>query len=106
MNGFRILMAGWAAVVFAGPALAASNLENGRALAERWCSACHVVTSDQTSATEGAPPFAEVAARRTDDEIARFLFDPHPPMAPLTLSRSDMADLVAHIAAQRPEKAE
>ena len=81
--------------VLAGPA-------EGEALARRWCSSCHVVAADQASGTEGVPSFATIAATRDDAAIRGFLFDPHPPMTGLSLSRGEIDDVVAYIEAQKP----
>jgi mono/diheme cytochrome c family protein len=71
--------------------------KEGQALATRWCASCHVVAADQASATEGVPSFATIAATRDDAAIAGFLFDPHPTMRGLALSREEIADVVAYI---------
>jgi mono/diheme cytochrome c family protein len=76
---------------------------SGKRLAETWCSSCHLVSSDQTSATTEAPPFAEVA-RRSEDEfgwLRAFLSDPHPNMPQLSLSREEIQNLIAYIASLR-----
>jgi mono/diheme cytochrome c family protein len=79
------------------PALAA-DADNGERLAQRWCLACHVVTTVQTSTTtDQAPPFPSIA-KKPDFEIALFLLDPHPKMPDMGLSRKEAADLAAYIA--------
>ena len=93
----RYLIVG--AIVAATPAFAA-DATNGRRLAERWCEACHVVTSTQVrAATDQAPPFATIAKTPDFDaaKIALFLLDPHPKMPDMALSRSEAADLAAYI---------
>ena len=42
---------------------AAADAANGERLAERWCAACHVVTSARREANADAPPFEEIAKR-------------------------------------------
>ena len=81
---------------------AAADAENGQRLAERWCSACHVVTLSQTQAYSDAPPFEEIAKRPgfTESGMVRFLLDPHGKMA-LDLSRTEAADIAAYISRQR-----
>jgi len=72
---------------------------NGRALAEQWCSSCHLVTPEQTRASADAPPFMSIA-KRSDVELGRlasFLIDPHPKMPNFSLSRQQISDLVAYI---------
>ena len=42
-------------VIFGSTAYAA-DADNGKTLANRWCSSCHVVQRDQKLATDQAPP--------------------------------------------------
>lgn len=94
----------WAAAAVLGAAFplrpAVAGETEGRAIAERWCAACHVVSPEQRQGTEGVPSFAEIARSRDDAAIGRFLFDPHPTMAGLSLSRADIASVRAYIRAQ------
>jgi cytochrome c2 len=64
-------------VLVANSAVAA-DAGNGERLAERWCSACHVVTSSQRQANADAPPFEEIAKRPTFSEsgLTTFMLDP------------------------------
>jgi mono/diheme cytochrome c family protein len=80
-------------------ALAAGDAAAGKALAERWCSSCHIVSPEQKTGTTEAPPFADIAARNADsmDALAAFLADPHPPMPQMSLSRQEITDLLAYI---------
>ena len=75
------------------------NSENGKALAVRWCSSCHIVSPQQEAATTEAPPFETIAKRPADElqNLDLFLAAPHPPMPPLNLSRTEIRDLVAYI---------
>ena len=85
------------------PALALENPANGKALAGQWCSSCHLVTSEQTSASADAPPFMTIA-KRPDEEFERlsvFLLDPHPKMPNFNLSRQAITDLLAYIRSLR-----
>lgn len=78
----------------------AADAYNGAGLAHRWCEACHVVAATQTrTSTDGAPPFATVAAQTNFDaaKIALFLLDPHPKMPDMSLTRTEAADLAAYI---------
>ncbi|WP_036296683.1 cytochrome c [Methylosinus sp. PW1] len=82
---------------FCAPA-AAADAAHGKRIAERWCSACHVVTSAQKTANADAPSFADVAQRRTDAKaLANFLVDPHPKMPDMHLSRREIDDIVSYI---------
>ena len=84
---------------FAPFALAAGDAQRGSIIAKRWCASCHVVASDQTSASADAPSFFDIARRRTDrKKLGNFLMDPHPPMPRLDLSNRQIADLMAYLA--------
>jgi mono/diheme cytochrome c family protein len=80
----------------------AADAQRGAAIAERWCSTCHVVSAGQTEGNTEAPPFSEIKDRRNFDagKVALFLLAPHPPMRGISLSRNDAADLAAYIAKQ------
>ena len=78
----------------------AADADNGRRLAQRWCQACHVVTTRGTRAsTDGAPPFASIAARPDFDaaKTTLFLLDPHAKMPNMSLTRIEAGDLAAYI---------
>jgi len=91
--------------VVAGPALAApADAAAGRALAERWCAACHLVAPGQGGAVSDAPTFAAIAARDADVSGAWLSFrllKPHPQMPQVSLSRDEAADLAAYFATLR-----
>ena len=88
-----------AAILAVTPAFAADP-DNGERLAQRWCTACHVVASDQRGPTGEAPPFRTIAAKPDFDaaKLAFFLMDPHPKMPNMQLSRTEAADVPAYIA--------
>jgi mono/diheme cytochrome c family protein len=87
----------------AGSALAQGNAETGGAIAERWCSSCHLVSPDQTSAVADVPTFMSIAQRSDSelDALAGFLADPHPPMPDMSLTRDEIRDLLAYIRSLR-----
>ena len=75
----------------------------GREIAQRWCSACHVVAPDQTSGSAAVPTFMEIA-RRSNGELSfleGFLADPHPVMPDMSLTRQEIKSLVAYIGTLR-----
>jgi mono/diheme cytochrome c family protein len=79
---------------------AAADSANGRRIAKRWCAECHVVAPQQRQASDAVPTFAEIGRSTRFDEatLAAFLADPHHSRMPnLSLSRSEIADLVAYI---------
>jgi mono/diheme cytochrome c family protein len=86
-------------VVLGSPVLAA-DAGNGKTLANRWCSSCHVVDHEQKLATDQAPPFASLASMPAFDanKLAFLLLKPHPNMPPLSLSRTEIADIAEYIA--------
>jgi mono/diheme cytochrome c family protein len=81
------------------PASAADPF-NGERLAQRWCSACHVVASTQREANADAPPFEEIAKRPTFTEngLTVFLLNPHAKMPDMNLSRIEAGDIAAFVA--------
>lgn len=82
----------------------AGDAREGRALAQAWCSACHVVEPQQRRAgNDAVPSFAAVARMpsTTSLSIRAFLQTPHPPMPDLKLSRTQIDDIVAYILSLR-----
>jgi mono/diheme cytochrome c family protein len=77
----------------------AADADNGKRLAQRWCQACHVVTDGPRASTDGAPPFATIAAQPDFDaaKIALFLLDPHAKMPNMSLTKPEVGDLAAYI---------
>lgn len=97
-----VLAVAFVAFISIAPARAAGDAAAGKALAQIWCSGCHIV--DPTGgATKGgadsAPPFAEIAHRYGADHVwlHAWLTAPHPPMPNLTLSRAEMDDVIAYL---------
>jgi mono/diheme cytochrome c family protein len=78
----------------------AADADDGKALADRWCSSCHVVDHEQKRATDQAPPFASIARMPAFDanKLAFLLLKPHPNMPSLSLSRAEIADIAQYIA--------
>jgi mono/diheme cytochrome c family protein len=90
-------------LVVAGPSPSlAADADHGKAIAERWCSGCHLVQHEQkTAPTDQAPPFVTIAKTPDFDagRLALLLLEPHPNMPKLSLSRSEIADLAEYIRA-------
>lgn len=88
-----------ATLMLSQSAFAADSL-NGARLAQRWCSACHVVTAAQREANADAPPFEEIARRAnfTEDGLVNFLLHPHSKMPDMNLSRIEAGDIAAYVA--------
>ncbi len=70
----------------------------GLELAKNWCASCHPV-SDAPGPRKNAPTFATIAqsAGFSADRLAYLLYDPHPAMAKLALSRQAIEHLAAYI---------
>jgi mono/diheme cytochrome c family protein len=95
------LLVGCAFSVILGSSALAADADNGKALAIRWCSSCHVVDREQKLATDQAPPFASLARMPAfnANRLAFLLLKPHPNMPTLSLSRTEIADIAEYIAA-------
>ena len=76
-----------------------ADAQLGQVIAERWCSACHLVGSDQTRAIDGVATFQEIAGRYdvTVDGLRAFLASPHPVMPDMSLTRDEINALVNYI---------
>jgi len=86
----------------ASPACAA-DVGNGLRISKQWCAACHVVASDQTTASADVPTFGDIARRKTEKKpLAAFLAEPHGKMPNMSLSRSEIDDIVAYIRSLGP----
>ena len=86
--------------------IALADPENGRRLAERWCSACHVITTSQERASADVPPFSTIARARSFNaqQLAFFLLEPHPKMPSMSLSRKEATDIADYIKQLRDAK--
>ena len=97
----RIVMVAALLALIGDSALAAGHAEEGKAIAERWCAACHQVSPEQTTASADVPSFMTIAQMRaTPSALAAlegFLADPHPVMPDMSLTRQEIRDLVAYI---------
>ena len=76
----------------------------GGALAQRWCSSCHLVAPAQNNApAAGAPSFMALGADTavSADQLRGFLNKPHPPMPDPGLTRQEIENVVAYIVSLR-----
>jgi mono/diheme cytochrome c family protein len=81
-------------------ALAAGDPVNGLQLARQWCASCHLVSpSDSASASDSAPPFAEISKDPTEtpERLRGWLNQAHPTMPDLMLTSEQNDDLVAYL---------
>jgi cytochrome c len=92
------LAVGILALAAAPAASAAGDAAAGQALAQRWCTGCHVIDRSGHG-PDIAPPFPAIAHRHHNDEhwLRAWLAEPHPPMPNLNLSRAEIDDLVAYL---------
>jgi len=79
-------------------ALAAGDPGMGRILAQHWCNTCHAGAGSGT-ASDSAPPLATAVRQsgRTPEMLRGWLADPHGRMPNLSLTRSEIDDLVAYL---------
>jgi mono/diheme cytochrome c family protein len=78
--------------------------DNGHALAQRFCTNCHLV-EDNSSATvpAGVPTFRGIANKpgQTGQNIMNVLIHPHPPMPDIHLSRAEIVDIISYLESLR-----
>ena len=70
----------------------------GRALAERWCTGCHITAPGQGD-SDAAPSLTGLANNpaKSPAKLKTWLMAPHPSMPDFNLSRQAIADIVAYI---------
>jgi cytochrome c len=80
-----------------GPAWAGDPAE-GRGIAERWCSSCHVA-GNRSGGTDAVPTLESIAndPRRNPEWLRQWLNDPHPPMPNPHLSRVEIENVIAYL---------
>lgn len=85
----------------AGPLTPRPDPDKGRALAERACVACHIVSREAKASTVPAdvPSFAAIANKpgQSMEAIAGRIVIPHPAMPAIALTREEIANVVAYI---------
>ena len=104
MSDRKVYLAGLAILAWSmitSPVWAAGSVEKGKALAQQWCSNCHVIGKNQTDIVEGGvngPDFMTIKRLDATKLKARFS-TPHPVMSGFPgLKDQDVDDLVAYIA--------
>jgi len=79
-------------------ALAGGDAAHGEQLAQLWCAGCHVIGSGSPQRVQRGPPtFRSIAREKSGGQLRAFLTKPHGAMPDLSLSRSEMDDLIAYI---------
>ena len=75
-----------------------ADATRGSQLARQWCASCHVTSGDPAgNLQQGPPSFSTIAHSRTADQLRAFLSHPHGAMPDLSLTRSEINDLVRYI---------
>ena len=80
---------------------------SGRRVASLMCVSCHLVGPDaQAPAVAGVPSFAAIANHtgQTPEKLAGALIIPHPPMPTISLTNTEMRDIIAYILTLRTAK--
>lgn len=89
----------------AGAMLAASSLPaladsaEGKRLADQWCTQCHLVSPDQNTGADSAPPFSTIAADPgwNDGALRAWLSAPHPPMPNVNLELHEIDAIIDYL---------
>lgn len=105
MNRLLITITLAGSLPFAAMPAYSGDAKAGRELAKIWCAQCHVVEAGQRQASDIGPPFAQIAndPTKTSLSIATWLTDPHPPMPKLSLTQTQINDLVTYIRAMKTD---
>jgi mono/diheme cytochrome c family protein len=102
-RGSLVVLVGVISLATSSSAAAQGRAEAGKLLAQRWCANCHQI---EPSATAGdtAPPFASLGVQNGKDPgwVRAWLFNPHPPMQGINLSRQQVDDIVAYMQSLAP----
>jgi len=88
------------AIAFIPSFAAAQDAQQGREIALRWCSSCHVVERVATVApADGLPTFPAIAAKPglSGDQLRAAMNPQHSRMPDFALSRRQEEDLIAYI---------
>jgi len=95
------------AFLLAAGAARGQDIQNGRGLAQLWCSDCHLVDpQERKSGRDSAPTFLSIARMKstTEASLAAFLSTPHGGagrMPDLVLNRNEIQDVSAYILSLR-----
>src|SRR5665648_237659 len=83
----------------AGPVTSLPDPEHGKELAQRLCSDCHLVTSEQQHDVADVPSFHEISnmQSQTEGTIMGKIVIPKHPMPVIPITKSELSDLAAYI---------
>lgn len=94
----------WAAVETKSP----PSPERGHALAQKFCTNCHVIDdSSNTTVPAGVPAFRGIANKpgQTGQNIMNVLIKPHTPMPDMNLTRDEIVDIISYLETLRTNEA-
>jgi len=80
-----------------------ANVDRGRALAQTWCSGCHLIDGSSATARDVVPSFSAIAAMKSTTVLSLqvFLQTPHGKMPDWRLTRQQIDDVVVYIMSLR-----
>ena len=92
--------------VLAARECAMADAAQGQILSQQWCSQCHGIRPNQTSANPDAPSFPAIALEpsATEYSLRTFLRVPHKTMPNFILKPDDIDDIVGYIVSLKPQK--
>jgi len=82
----------------------AGDAAEGHAIASRWCVSCHNIGGGgKPSASDTVPTFDSIAQRKNFDrvQLETWIGNPHPPMPNMSLTRTEIDNLVTYIESLR-----
>ncbi len=76
----------------------AGDAATGQLIAQKWCASCHLV-GRSGRAIDAAPSFHMIAnnPKYTEARLRGWLYDPHPPMPNLDLTKRQVDDIITYI---------
>lgn len=92
----------------AGPVTSAPDPVHGKDLAQRLCSNCHLVSSEQEQVNVDIPSFHEIANMegQTEGSIMAKIVIPKHPMPVIPITKPELNDLAAYIMSLRKQDTE
>jgi cytochrome c len=106
---FAVVTVGSAARVAIGTEVPAMpSPEKGYALAQKFCTNCHVIdNTSNTTVPAGIPAFRGIANKpgQTGQNIMNVLIHPHAPMPDIHLSRDEIVNIIAYLETLRTNQA-
>jgi cytochrome c len=94
---YPLLVLSVAACVIAVPAYA--DATKGAQIARQWCANCHLIGGNPAGPVPQGPPSFQTVAHSgmTPDQLRAFLSHPHGAMPNLSLTRTEIDDLISYI---------